>query len=259
MNVGSVLLTQAQVVHALILRETRTRFGANQLGFLWALLEPVVFIGTFYALFSLTERSAPSGMNIFGFIVTGLIPYQLFREATSRVTVAVSSNKGLLFYPQVRPLDLVLARTALEYATWFLVLALLMGGEALVTGTSELQNPLFVLFGFACAGALGATVGTVLGALSLYMPSIEKFSGALLRPLFWLSGIFYTANDLPLSLVEYLKYNPVFHCIEFVRDGFYHSYESIHSSAIYPISFVVTLALFGLTFERASRVRIELT
>jgi len=32
------LVVQGEVIHALILRETRTRFGAYQLGYLWALL-----------------------------------------------------------------------------------------------------------------------------------------------------------------------------------------------------------------------------
>ena len=40
-------LTQLQVVHALLLRETKTRFGANQLGYLWALIEPSLVIAMF--------------------------------------------------------------------------------------------------------------------------------------------------------------------------------------------------------------------
>jgi ABC-type polysaccharide/polyol phosphate export permease len=65
--------------------------------------------------------------------------------------------------------------------------------------------------------------------------------------------------DLPVSFVEYLTLNPVFHCVELVRDGFYHSYDSQYGSALYPFAVALTLTFFALVFERASRVRIELS
>lgn len=259
MNAGQAIAVQSQVVHALILRETRTRFGTHQLGFLWAFIEPVLFILTFLTLFMLTERSAPAGMSIFGFMVTGVIPYFLFREASSRVALAVSSNKGLLFYPQVRPLDLVVARTILEFATYFLVLCILMGGEALWVGRLELEDPLSVITGLTLAGGLGAAFGAILGSLSIYFPALERLNGALLRPFFWLSGVFFTANDVPLALLEYIKWNPVLHCVEQVRDGWFYSYESNHLEVAYPLSWVLGLSLFALLFERATRTRIQLT
>ena len=36
------LWLSAEVVHALVLRETRTRFGGHKLGYAWALLEPIL-------------------------------------------------------------------------------------------------------------------------------------------------------------------------------------------------------------------------
>ncbi len=259
MNVGRAFVVQSQVVHALILRETRTRFGAHQLGFLWAFIEPFLFIGTFLVIFSLTERSAPAGMTLFGFMVTGVIPYLLFRESSSRVAVAISSNKGLLFYPQVRPLDLVAARTVLEFTTFFLVLCILMGGEALWLGRGELEAPLAVISGLILANLLGAALGAILGSLSIYLPALERLTGALMRPFFWLSGVFFTANDVPLALLEYIKFNPVLHCVEQVRDGWYYSYDSHHIEPVYPLLWVLGLTFFALLFERASRTRIQLT
>lgn len=259
MNAARGVAVQTQVVHALMLRETRTRFGANQLGFLWAFIEPVLFVATFYALFALTERSAPTGMTIFGFMVTGVVPYLLFRESSGRVAVAVSSNKGLLFYPQVRPLDLIAARVLLEFATFFLIFSLLMGGEALLRGAGEMQQPLMVLVGVTLAGLLGGAFGAILGSLSIHLPAFERLTGAVLRPLFWLSGVFYTGNDVPPALLEYIQYNPVLHCVELVRSGWYHSYDSYVVWPWYPAFFAAVLLFFALLFERGSRSRIELT
>src|SRR5215216_777475 len=103
-------LTQLQVIHALLLRETKTRFGANQLGYLWAFVQPSLWIGMFLVFDSLFGRTAPPGMSLVAFLTTGIVPFSLFRETTNRCVSAIEANKGLLFYPQVRPLDLVIAR-----------------------------------------------------------------------------------------------------------------------------------------------------
>src|SRR5688572_4796922 len=69
--------TQLDVVNALILRETRTRFGRNQLGYVWALIEPIVVILTFYLVLELAGRRHPPGMTMFAFVATGVLPYTL--------------------------------------------------------------------------------------------------------------------------------------------------------------------------------------
>lgn len=259
MSVARGLFVQVQVAHALILRETRTRFGANQLGFLWALLEPVLFIGTFYVLFSFSERSAPSGMTMGAFMVTGLIPYSIFRETSNRVAVATSSNRGLLFYPQVKPLDLVVARVVLEVMTWTLVFAILVSAEALILGHLQIDSLLLVFCGFALCSLLGGALGMLLGILSLYMASMERLSGALLRPMFWLSGIFYTANGVPMNVLGVIKYNPVLHCVELVRDGWFPAYHSRHVEPLFPLTVGLLLLLLALILERTSRAKVQLT
>ena len=109
---------EVRVVQALALRETRTRFGANQLGYLWALLEPLFWIGTFWGLFRVVDRHAPNGMEIIPFLATGIVPYHLVMKTAEKGSQAINGNKALLFYPQVQTLDLIFARGALELATY---------------------------------------------------------------------------------------------------------------------------------------------
>ena len=78
------IITHSRVVHALILREMRTRFGRAQLGYLWALIEPTLFVLIFFALFALRGRTAVSGMPIALFLLTGTIPFIMFRDTMMR-------------------------------------------------------------------------------------------------------------------------------------------------------------------------------
>jgi capsular polysaccharide transport system permease protein len=253
------LLIQLQVIHALLLREVKTRFGKHHLGYGWALLEPVLWIATFLALYHVMGRAAPPGMSVLAFLVTGIVPFGLFRNASQQTLSAIAGNKGLLFYPQVRPLDLVFSRGLLETVTQFVVFILLMGGAALVDGKLRIDSVLVTLLGLSLAAGLGVSLGLVLCGLSVLSPAVERIHAPLLRPLFWVSAIFYSVEATPQPLRNVILYNPVAHAIELVRDGWFEGYQARYISAWYPASWVLVLLFFGLSLERVARRRLELT
>lgn len=250
-------LTQLRVIHAIALRETRTRFGSNQLGYLWALLEPVLWILTFYGLFRIVGRSAPDGTDIIYFLATGIVPYELVMKTSDRASLSIDANRALLFYPQVHTIDLILARGALEIATYFTVFVAIVGGQAAATGELEIEDVLQLVFGLGLSGLLGLTLGTVLCALSTLSRFVDRIKGPLFRPLFWVSGLFFTAEALPSRIREILMWNPILHCVEIVRDGFFVSYDSRHASAGYVLAWVIGLSFAGLTLERVVRRHIQ--
>ncbi len=251
------LFNQIQVVQALILRETRTRFGAHYLGYLWAFLEPIFWITTFTVLYYFARRSAPPGLNIIAFLATGVLPYLAFRQTTDRCISSISSNKALLFYPQVRPLDLVMARASLEVATIFTVFVILISMNALYLQTLTVESVLYVMLGFLLAGLLGASVGLTVCALSTISNVVLRMSSPILKPLFWISGLFFSVSDLPSSVQKVMLYNPVLHTVEIVREGFFPGYGAECGSARYVISWILGFALLGLTAERFVRRRLE--
>ena len=61
MQPATGLSGQLEVLNALILREMKTRFGSHQLGYLWALIDPTLWIATFVGMFYLPGRSSPGG------------------------------------------------------------------------------------------------------------------------------------------------------------------------------------------------------
>lgn len=258
-ELGRGALNMMRVVHALALRETRTRFGAHQLGYLWALLEPLFWILTFYGLFSLVGRTTPDGMALVPFLSTGIIGYELVTKTSDRVSLSIDANRALLFYPQVQTLDLILARAGLEIATYVMVFVAIVGGHALVVGELQMGDLLLTMLGMGLAGMLGLSLGTVLCSLSVLSKAVDRVKGPLMRPLFWVSGLFFTAESLPRSIREVLLWNPILHCVEIVRDGWFPAYHARHASPGYVLVWIVVLLFAGLTLERAVRRRIQLT
>jgi capsular polysaccharide transport system permease protein len=252
-------MVQLQVVYALILRETRTRFGTHRLGYVWALCEPVIFIATFAAMYLVIGRLVPWGLDVVPFLTTGFVPFGLFREAANRSLNAISSNRGLLFYPQVRPLDLVLARVILEFATHFIVFCLIMGALCIYEWRIPDVDLLKILVGLTLAFGLGASLGLIMCSLSVFSPTFERLLGPSLRPLFWASGLFYAPSTVPPAARQLLLYNPMVHVIELVRDGWFERYSPAEIGVTYPLLWIAALLLAGLGLERVARRRIQLT
>jgi capsular polysaccharide transport system permease protein len=252
-------LTQLQVVHALLVRETKTRFGANHLGYVWALVQPAAWIGMFVAFYGVFGRMSPAGTSVVAFLTTGIVPFSSFRETTYRCMSAVDANKGLLFYPQVKPLDLVIARAILEGATHVVVMALLLGGVAVYEGPPQVDSLLRVLTGLGLASGLGAALGLVCCGVSVYSPTLERVFPTLMRLFFWTSALFHPIESLPKAGRDVLLLNPLAHAIELTRSGWIPGYVTHHIDPWYPLVCILILSFFGLSLERMARRHLELS
>ncbi len=248
---------QLQVIHAVALRETRTRFGSHQLGYLWALAEPMFFILMFWGFHTLAHRPGPVGMDFYSFIATGFIGYKLVVQVAERTSKAIGGNRALLVYPRVQPLDLVAARVWLEVSTLVMAFAILMGAHAVVVGRLEIDDPLTLVHGLGLAIGLGAGLGLFFCVLEELAPISQRIRVPMMMPLFWLSGIFFTAASVPFRIREVLLLNPVMHCIEMIRAGWFRSYDAPFVSSSYVVAWIVGLSFFGLSLERVVRRKIQ--
>ena len=260
MSLARGAFIQLNVIHALVLRETRTRFGEHQLGYLWALIEPLLWIGSFWGLYAFGDRPAPHNLDVIGFLATGVLTYEIFDSNVGRIGDAINGNKPLLFYPPVQPLDLVIARASLETGTLTAVFAIIMGGTALLRGElPHIDSLLRMLMGISLAALLGASLGRFLCMLGGLSNVVDRLRGPLLRPLFWISGLFYTLDDVPSDARHLILYNPVVHIVEIVRDGWFPEYVSRDADPLYVIWFILGFGLLGLLLERVVRRKLELS
>lgn len=252
-------VVQARVVYAVAIRETRTRFGGHQLGYAWALLEPTFWVLTFWGFLVIAGRGAPMGLEIVPFLVTGIVTYELAVKTADRVSLSIDGNKALLFYPHVHTLDLVFARGALEFVTAVTVFAVLVGGHALLIQSLAVDDILRALYGLVLAGLFGMSLGTVMCSLAVYNKLTHRIKGPIMRPLFWISGLFFSANALPSHVRRYMLWNPILHCVEIVRDGWFPEYHARYADSNYVLAWIIGLSFIGLTLERRVRPRVQLT
>ena len=248
---------QGRVIQALFMRETKTRFGKLRLGYFWAFFESITHVAIFILLFSLLGKQDPSGMPLVLFLVTGITPFLLFQNLMQHIQVAVESNRSLLTFPQVSVFDLAFARMLLEFSTTAIVFVVLILVILYAGLEPRVQNYLGVVYAFLLIVAMGSGLGMLFCALTPSMPSLSNLTNPFLgRPLFFTSGLFFTAEMLPKGLRDVLLYNPVFHVIEYLRSSFFVEYNSIYFDLGYAGAWA--LGLFALGFAAMQLKRDEM-
>jgi ABC-type polysaccharide/polyol phosphate export permease len=110
------LRIQTRVIGALMMWEVITRFGRDNLGFVWLFLEPMIFTLCVTALWYETRLSSVSNLPIVAFILTGYSSVLLWRNCASRCSMAIQQNAGLYFHKTVRVLDVLATKILLEVA-----------------------------------------------------------------------------------------------------------------------------------------------
>ncbi len=81
----------------------------------------------------------------------------------------------------------------------------------------------------------------------------------MMRPMFFISGLFFTANELPAQVREILLWNPVLHAVEMVRDGWFNTYHAHYLNVSYLMLWIIGFAYAGLVLERLARRRLVLS
>jgi capsular polysaccharide transport system permease protein len=238
------------VVGALIRREILTRFGRSRLGYLWAILQPVIMVGIMYAVFTVAGRRLPAGVFPIGFLLTGFVPFRFFAETRERVVNSIKGNLQLLYFRQVTLYSVIVARTVLEFLTNLIVFALLVGVAYLFGEPLNIRDPLEILWGIVLMTLLGLEFGLVVTVLSKILPAMENLSASISRVLFLISGLWFYANELPDRIRDWLLLNPIFDILEIIREGYFASYTAEYASLNYVHVCVLVGGVLALSLKR---------
>ena len=259
-GVGEVPLPQAlrvqlRVIGALMLREIITRYGRNNVGFLWLLLEPIVFTVGVVVLWNLMHRMHGFRVEVTPFVVTGYASLLLWRNCSFRGLKAIEPNRSLLHHRQVKIQDIFFARMTLEVAgvtAAFIVLIVAMVGLDLV----GLPRDLFLLAaGWLLMAWFSAALGTILGCLSEHSDMVNRLWHPISYFLLAVSGTFFMVDWLPAALQEWVLWVPMVHPIEMMRSGYWGASSRFHFSVPYIFSVCLGMTLLAMLLMADRRMK----
>ena len=248
-------ITQARVVGALVLRETRVRYGQSRLGYLWALVEPAVYVGILSTMFTFVGSRAPFGNSMPLFFALGILPFFLFRNLANQLGPAFEANQALLSFPIVKELDTVIARAVLEIATSLFVIALILS-VIVLTGDAPLPHSLLMmLVAIAGLSLLGFGIGLINAVVISRFQSWRNIFQVLNTAMLFSSGAFYSLESVPTNVRDILTWNPIIQGVEGVRDGYFMNYRASALDLSYLFWWGLVTTVIGLAAERAIRIR----
>lgn len=251
-NYFSPLIGMLNNVRALVIRETRTRFGKSKFGYAWVIFEPLAHLSVMIAIVSLfaNGRLPPIGNSFALFYFTGVVPYYLFSHTITHVMKAVPENKPLLQLPPVKVIDVFIARAILELMTQLVVSVILLT-LFFILGIDIIPNSVFgVLFAFCTIWILAFGLGLLFSVIVAYFPGWERLWGAVISVIYFASGIFYVPRLMPEGIRNILSFNPVLQGIELIRQYYFFSSSNYWVDAWYLVIISLLLLGFGLVSTR---------
>jgi capsular polysaccharide transport system permease protein len=216
---------QSVVIFAMYIKEIKARFGQYNLGFLWALLEPIAHVTVFSLLFYFKSHNS-EGIEYPIFVMLGILPWLLFKNIIRRSMTAISANRGIFVYPGVRPIDAILGRVFLEVNIFIFVSITLTFIFYLLGFDVFYQNFLMFIYSAFLIIVMATGLGILFAVLDSYNNATQKFVGMSFRFLYFLSGIFYPVTIIPEPYLSYFLYNPVLQGIMMMRNSFNPEYDA---------------------------------
>lgn len=235
------------VWQALLLREVLSRLFSRRAAWVWLLLEPAVHTGFMVVIFTVVRVRHVGGIDAPLWLMVGLLGFLFFRRTGTQGANAISANRSLFAYRQVKPVDTVLVRAFLEGVTMLVVSTFILLAFGLL-GLSHLPgDPLAVIVATFGLWLLGTGFGLVLSVGKELTPEVDNLMGMIMTPLYLLSGVILPVSAIPYPYREWLMYNPVAHGLEAVRLGFapyYHATPELSMPYLY--AWALGLLFLGL-------------
>lgn len=241
--------TYLRVLHALMLRDMRTRFGGSHVGYAIVVFWPVVHTFVLVMMFAVRKMPPPIGESAVLFIATGGLPFLIFQYISREVMKALVANKPLTYYPQVKLIDVVFARILVEIVTGFLGLMLVFCVLLLLHVDPRPADPLLAVIGYVAAIVLGIGVGTINVAIVSFFPGWLMGYALFTLLLYIASGTFFLPNYLPEQYYAIMKWNPAVQVIECVRLAYYPELD-VHIDFVYLFMWGLCALTLGLLLER---------
>jgi capsular polysaccharide transport system permease protein len=253
----SAWAVQRAVVFALLLRELKTRLGGRWLGVFWLLLEPLAYLLLQVLMFSTMHAAVSPSIEYPVFLITGMLPFLIFRSLMFRLMDGIDANRGLFGYRQVKPIDTLVSRGLLEIGLQSIVYLIALATLGWFGYHWWPAQPLELIAVSIVLITMGASLGLLFAVLTNDVPQLRAFVRITSFPLYLLSGVILSVHALPPELQKWLLWNPVLHLIELSRHSFFPQYPLLAGVNLgYPLGTTVVVLALALSLYRVRRDRL---
>jgi capsular polysaccharide transport system permease protein len=250
---------QGRVVGAIMMRELHTRYGRENVGYLWMVGEPMLLAVVIGIMHLGNKHTAYLGdIQPVPFAVLGYTTFMLFRGIVNRSAGSLEANAPLLYHRQVTVLDLIVARGLLEFASTFLTMSLLMFLLCTADMAQPPIRPLVLFAGWAMIFWYSMGHALLITALSYENRTFERLVHPYSYFMVGLSASFFQVGWMPPIVREILGWIPLTSLFELVRYGWFRGTNLDYFYGGYAVAVSAFMTWAGLIMLRRVQHKIHL-
>jgi capsular polysaccharide transport system permease protein len=254
----SNVAAHVRVIQALVIRDLMVRFGRRHLGFVWAVLEPMMLTAGVMVVWSLLREPTLHGISMVLFVFSGYLPLTLWRHITNASLKLFQRNLGLLYHQPIPLADILVARWLLEFLSSTVALLVIYFIVA-ATGVVALpEAPHLMLAGWLFMAWFAGSAAMLMVTWTEYWEPAEKLFQPAQYLMLPVSGVFFMVDWLPTHGGQLALLNPMVHCFELFRAGIFGEEVVTHYDVWYLASWCIGLTIAGCAAMSRIRPHIQI-
>lgn len=225
-NVFANIKRYSFLLQQLVLRDFKVKYKRSVLGVLWSILYPLLMMIVMALVFSNMFKFNMEGVNYLVYLMSGLIVFNYFSDATNNSLTSITGNASLLNKVYIPKYLFPIAKclfTGINFIFSLLPLILILlisGNEA--AGTKCYLNIYYLVlpFIYICMFMFITGISYILSTITVYLRDVIYIWGIGVTILNYFTPIFYSLAILPGWLQIIFRFNPLYQFINASRDIF---------------------------------------
>jgi len=249
-NVMINLKKYSFLLQQLVSRDFKVKYKRSVLGIVWSLLYPILTMVVMAIVFSNIFKFSTPGVSYLAYLMSGLVMFNYFSEASNLSMSSVVANFPLInkiYMPKyIFPLS-----KCLFVGINFLLTLIPLYIVLIATGTGVNIYHIFLPYTFVCLFMFTLGMGLILSTISVFLRDMFYIYGIVIMMWTYLTPVMYDIKMISASLQPFLKLNPMYHYINFMREiTLYGRIPQPFTWAVCLISAVVVLIIGVIVFKK---------
>ena len=234
----------------LVLRDFKVKYKRSVLGIIWSLLYPVLNMAVLALVFSRMFKFSTPGVNYLVYVLSGLVMFNYFSEASNLSMSSVVANFSLINKIYIPKYIFPLSK-CLFVGINFLLTLIPLYIVIFATGTGINIYHLILPYAYICLFMFTLGFGLILSTISVFLRDMFYIYGIVVTLWTYLTPIMYDISIISERLQIIFKLNPLYYYITFIREIIlYHRMPSGLSFIICGISSLLFLAIGLIVFKK---------
>jgi len=239
----------AEIIYILALRDIKVRYKQSMAGIGWAIIQPLLTMIVFTAVFAGVVRVPTEGSPYPLFSLAALVPWSYFVHAITKATTCLVTDRDLVtrvYFPRlVLPVSAVIGGLV-DFFIAFALLVVLLIAYGATPSAAVLLLPLFLLLTMLTALAMGLW----LSALNVQYRDVNNALPFFTQVLMFISPVAYPASVIPEKWQMVYALNPMATVINGFRWALLEGQPPPGLHSLVSVAVVLAALVGGLYFFR---------